>query len=504
MAAESGERPPQGPGASISGGGDEEAPALTSISVSPSTVSKPGVAKLTLGIQEDGTGVGVFTVIMSSKSGKSSISYCYEEIVPDYQGPLYTGTHTLSVPVGSDAHNGDWYVSFIQLYDQAGNTRCYYADGGYDAQVFSAGDGAPELPVARFKVKDEFDYHFAAALSNPQLVAKLKSMPEGTAAKVKIDSNKTLPKAAFDAIRGKNKTIVCYDGAIQWIFNGRDVTKSSKDIKLNIEIATIKGTDLDVNEKLVQVTFAKNGELPGKAQIRFKSDYLYTFQGVEGTLRLYYKEGGELTQEKSSFDLVFDGTDKWCYMDVTHNSEFIVSPVALKSIKMKNAKITGVKADYKYTGRSIKPTVRVSIAGKTLTKNKDYTVKYKANKKIGKGYIILTGKGEYKKAGTKKIAFNINPVGTKLSKPKAAKKSFTVAWKKQAKQTTGYQIQYSTDKKFKKKVKTKTVKSSKKTSLKITKLKKKTKYYVRVRTYKKVGKSNYYSTWSSVKSVKTK
>ena len=68
----------------------------------------------------------------------------------------------------------------------------------------------------------------------------------------------------------------------------------------------------------------------------------------------------------------------------------------------------------------------------------------------------------------------------------------------------GYQIQYSTDSKFKKGNKTITVKGYNKTSKKISKLKAKKKYYVRIRTYKTVYKKNYYSGWSKAKAVKTK
>lgn len=69
---------------------------------------------------------------------------------------------------------------------------------------------------------------------------------------------------------------------------------------------------------------------------------------------------------------------------------------------------------------------------------------------------------------------------------------------------TGYQIQVATDKKFTKNKKTVTVKGHKKTSKTIKKLKAKKKYYVHVRTYKKVGTVKYYSSWSKTKSVKTK
>ena len=69
---------------------------------------------------------------------------------------------------------------------------------------------------------------------------------------------------------------------------------------------------------------------------------------------------------------------------------------------------------------------------------------------------------------------------------------------------TGYQIQYTTDKTFQKSVKTTTVSSYKTTSKKITKLSAKKTYYVRIRTYKTVNGTKYYSGWSTVKSVQTK
>ena len=91
----------------------------------------------------------------------------------------------------------------------------------------------------------------------------------------------------------------------------------------------------------------------------------------------------------------------------------------------------------------------------------------------------------------------------------AAKKGFTVKYKKQATQTTGYQIQYATDKNFKKNKKTVTVKKNKTTSVKVKKLKAKKKYYVRVHTYKNVKDADgnakkLYSSWSKTKTVKTK
>lgn len=87
---------------------------------------------------------------------------------------------------------------------------------------------------------------------------------------------------------------------------------------------------------------------------------------------------------------------------------------------------------------------------------------------------------------------------TTITSVKAQSKAFTVKWKKKS-SITGYQIQYSTDSKFKKEKKSIKTKNAKTVSKKITKLKAAKKYYVRIRTYK--GKK--YSKWSKVKSIKT-
>ena len=87
---------------------------------------------------------------------------------------------------------------------------------------------------------------------------------------------------------------------------------------------------------------------------------------------------------------------------------------------------------------------------------------------------------------------------------KASKKKLSVKWSKQSKETSGYQIQYTTDAKFKKSIKTKMVSKNSTTSATLGSLKSKKKYYVRIRTYKKVGSTKYYSGWSTVKKATVK
>ena len=87
---------------------------------------------------------------------------------------------------------------------------------------------------------------------------------------------------------------------------------------------------------------------------------------------------------------------------------------------------------------------------------------------------------------------------TSITSLSAKDNGFKIKWKKKS-SITGYQIQYSTNSKFKKGNKSIKIKNAKTISKKITKLKAAKKYYVRIRTYK--GKK--YSKWSKVKSIKT-
>ena len=61
--------------------------------------------------------------------------------------------------------------------------------------------------------------------------------------------------------------------------------------------------------------------------------------------------------------------------------------------------------DQTYTGKAIKPNVVVKMDGKTLTKDKSYTVSYSNNVNVGTATVTVTGKGNY--TGTKKATFKI-------------------------------------------------------------------------------------------------
>ena len=144
-----------------------------------------------------------------------------------------------------------------------------------------------------------------------------------------------------------------------------------------------------------------------------------------------------------------------------------------------------------------------SVADKkvaTVDKKGKVTVKGYGQTKIT---ITSAAKGKYPKA-KKTITLTVKPVKTRIASVKSTKsKNMVVKWKKDTK-ATGYVIQYSTDKKFKKGVKTVTITKNKTTSKTIGKLKGGKNYYVRVCTYKKSNGKQIKGSYSAVKSIKVK
>lgn len=180
-----------------------------------------------------------------------------------------------------------------------------------------------------------------------------------------------------------------------------------------------------------------------------------------------------------------------------------------KKTQKSNQKITGISSSYKKAYNSsftLKPKAKGKITYKS-SNTKVATVNSKGKVKIkgtGKVTITITAKetSAYKKQ-TKKVTIYAVPGKRDIKKLSSGKKKLTVQWKKDNR-SDGYQVQYSTDKKFKKNVKSVVIGKKQTTKQTIKKLKTGKKYYVRIRSYKKISGKKYYGTWSSKKTVKVK
>lgn len=176
--------------------------------------------------------------------------------------------------------------------------------------------------------------------------------------------------------------------------------------------------------------------------------------------------------------------------------------IHFKIIKKTEKFVSNVKLNrtsYTYTGKSIRPSVTVTVNGKKIGSSA-YKLYYKNNKNSGIGTVQVRGIGKYSRIN-KTLTFKILPPKTLLTGLKKANRSFTASWKKNI-QATGYQIQYAADSRFTKERKTVTVGKQSATRYKISGLKNKKTYYVRIRSYKRVGKKVLYSSWSTVKKIR--
>lgn len=170
----------------------------------------------------------------------------------------------------------------------------------------------------------------------------------------------------------------------------------------------------------------------------------------------------------------------------------------VKATDKPDSSITCKKTLYEFTYGKKAFKVNASSTGKlafTSSNSKVVTVDKNTGNAVvkGTGVAIITVKTGNKSVH---VTIKVSPKKASLKSATTAKgRKLAVKWAKD-KNATGYQLQISYNKNFKKIVKQKKVS---KNSCTLTKLKAGKKYYVRVRSYKKSGKETLYGVWSNVK-----
>lgn len=321
--------------ASGSGVADFDLPEILDVRVvGDGQVNRPGIAKIEVTFKDEGSGVARVS------ASAAPLAYCdgYGNLAQSYgtadcpEPVVGEGSAVIELPIASKDRVGEWRVTSVCVEDAAGNASQIDIYGHGDEQVYSYFEiQGQEVLAPRFTVQDEFEFSFEMALSNPKLLQAVQGIRDGYAARILIDGDGVLSRDILEAIAGRDVTLVCYKDAYQWVINGKQIVSDPKDLDLDVDIFQEPGDPYGIDEDVVRLVFYPNGALPGPIQLRFKSDYLYAYAGIEGELHLYYIDGGEYIEEDGDIDLVFDGTDKWCYATFTHNSEFLVSPAELSS-----------------------------------------------------------------------------------------------------------------------------------------------------------------------------
>ena len=174
---------------------------------------------------------------------------------------------------------------------------------------------------------------------------------------------------------------------------------------------------------------------------------------------------------------------------------FNIIPINISKCKLKLKNTSCI-----YNAKRQYPACQVTYNGKIVDSG-NYDILYSDNLYVGKATVTISGSGNF--TNYKKLTFNILPKTVQISKLYPISAGFTVKWKSNTIQTTGYQIQYSKNKTFSVGTKSLTVGYPTATSQTISGLNNNKLYFVRMRTYKTVNGKKYYSNWSKTKSVKT-
>lgn len=406
----------------------------------------------------------------------------------------------------------------------------YAEDRGYMFVELSADNRIPLQNEWFEQITPEYEYN---GKSHEPEIESSESAPEleqGSDYEVTYENN---INAGTATIKITGKDIFC--GTVERSFkitpdeNGMYVCYFAENNETYLE-TTFKGKKVEpevVIDGLVQgkdytVTYVNN-EKPGEARAE-----LTGIGNYKGSETLYFTIYGKLPAADPIADQIYTGKEltpaivipglkagEDYYMYYEDNQYPGVATVTIygtgyykgtatihfKIIKKTERFVSNVKLNrtsYTCTGKTIRPSVTVTVNGKKIGASA-YKLYYKNNKNSGIGTVQVRGTGKYSRIN-KTLTFKILPPKTLLTGLKKANRSFTASWKKNI-QATGYQIQYAADSRFTKERKTVIVGKQSATRYKISGLKNKKTYYVRIRSYKRVGKKVLYSSWSTVKKI---
>ncbi len=288
----------------------------------------------------------------------------------------------------------------------------------------------------------------------------------------------------------------------------------------NLKIYGEEGSYAQTYAQSQNIPFIPNSQppVPERKQLAASqvslSQQAYTYNGTPRIPSITVRDGGSLLREGTDYTTAYKNNTNAGTATVTITGKGGYTGTVTKNFTIRKAaqKFASYTKSYSkpYGSKAFKLNAKLK-AGNGKLSYKTSNAKVAA---IKSGKVTIKGTGaatitvqaaetaNYSKASIK-ITIKAAPAQQKIKSIKTVKgRKLKLAWKKDTR-ADGYQIQYSTDKKFKKGVKTLTVKKNKTISKTISKLAKGKAYYVRVRSYKNAkisGKTQKLTgAWSSAR-----
>lgn len=172
-------------------------------------------------------------------------------------------------------------------------------------------------------------------------------------------------------------------------------TKGYTTYKCTVCGQTVKS---DYKDKLIDISKLK--------ETYVKASYTYTGNPIKpGTIlmngKTRLKNGTDYTVTYSAntkvgtAKVIMKGKGKY------GGTKTVTFKILARNVGSKALTYSGPGTYYKYTGKAVKPSIKITHNGRTLKAGTDYTLTYKKNTGVGTGQIIIKGKGNYRASVTK-------------------------------------------------------------------------------------------------------
>ncbi len=238
-----------------------------------------------------------------------------------------------------------------------------------DAVDVASPSDLPDAPDGSRTIKSG-TFNFGNAVSN------LVSAIENLIIRLVVPENKNFDHWAFN-----------YDGSETELTNSTNIASISDAI-----YAVYSDTTKVITDAMVEISGSFN----------------YTGSPVEPDLTVSYN--GETLQANQDYEVTYSdnvnvGTAKATITGKGSYGGEVVKEFEIVAASLETATITLDPASYSYDGAAKTPAAMVTLDGKTLAANTDYTVAYSSNTDVGTATVTITGKGNY--TGTKTASFTI-------------------------------------------------------------------------------------------------
>ena len=419
----------------------------------------------------------------------------------DEKGNLYLYTETWKYPEGSD--DGKYVMELTKVTDNFGSFSHY---GYYDKS--GKQHGLPEYY--------EDDNENIVIEENTSLEWPLEEDGTVYSGSYKILTNVVsvgTVEGSDTLIMGrKDGTIWLFDPTSRFTENRKRIAKPQKfSQELLNEVFDMKTKDISALKFEYQTEVPYNedeqGYCPkvtiwdGEKVLTRGLDYTVTYQNNDapGQAKMIVKGQG-----------AYKGTKTLDFTILKQGQKPTTPQKPVKPVVKKAASITAKNFTKTYGNKPFSLGAKATSGGKLSYKSSNTKVATVSNtgrvtlKGPGKATITITAAATANYNGaTKCVTITVKPKKTAGLKVKKGKKRMTVSWKRDTK-ATGYQITYAQNKNFKKGRKNITISKNKTVKKTIKKLKARKTYYVKVRAYKKVGKTKIYGAYSKVTKIKVR